>query len=160
MCTGSLLAGPGRPCGESTGRAYHTLRMCSQPLIPDILCDLSKDQACFATLRPRETRYTRVNFNVSTSGHSWLLCAGELLAIKAVSLMDDSGTAQRREAVEQLEHEVRPFASVHGGLCTVPCARAAALVLFTPHNIILCLYTLQQLLRGCEVHTYHAALAC
>lgn len=31
---------------------------------------------------------------------------GELLAIKEVSLTDDSGTAQRKEAMEQLEHEV------------------------------------------------------
>ena len=39
--------------------------------------------------------------------HVLHLHPGELLAIKAVSLMDDSGTAQRSEAVEQLEHEVR-----------------------------------------------------
>ena len=31
---------------------------------------------------------------------------GELLAIKEVTLMDDSGNTQRKEAVEQLEHEV------------------------------------------------------
>mmetsp|Transcript_7745 Transcript_7745/g.20633 ORF Transcript_7745/g.20633 Transcript_7745/m.20633 type:complete len:601 (-) Transcript_7745:579-2381(-) len=31
---------------------------------------------------------------------------GELLAIKSVSLMDDSGNSQRQEALEQLEHEV------------------------------------------------------
>eukprot|EP00983_Pelagomonas_calceolata_P055869 1144337-Pelagomonas_calceolata.AAC.3 len=32
---------------------------------------------------------------------------GELLAIKSVSLMDDSGNSQRQEALEQLEHEVQ-----------------------------------------------------